>query len=153
MLCDEFQADINNVGITEVNSHSLGIEVFSPKNNKPINAILIPKNHPLPCAFSRIFPTREAGVRVVRVSVMEGEAPDPDANMQLGECVVQLPPALPIKSPVQVRLSYGKNGRVGVMALDMTGGRFAQAEIERRSGLSEDDIQRERDLVGRLNIQ
>jgi hypothetical protein len=54
---------------------------------------------------------------------------------------------------VQVRLSYEKNGRVSVMALDMTGGRFAQAEIERRSGMTEDEVQQERDLVSRLNIQ
>jgi molecular chaperone DnaK len=153
MLSDELQGDMHGAGIRDVNSHSLGIEVFSPKADKPVNAILIPKNHPLPCAFSRIFPTREAGARVVRVSVMEGEAPDPDANMRLGECVVKLPAGLPAKSPFQVRLSYEKNGRVNVMALDMTGGRFAQAEIERPSGMSEEEILAQREFVGRLKIQ
>jgi molecular chaperone DnaK len=153
LLSEEWQPEMNQVGITQVNSHSLGIEVFNPKLQKPTNAVLIPKNHPLPCAFSRVFPTREAGITVVRVAVMEGEAPDPDANIQIGECVVRLPPGLPAKSPVQVRLSYGKNGRVGVMALDMTGGRFAQAELQRRSGMTEDEIAQEREFVASLNIQ
>jgi len=153
LLPDDLQGDINSVGIREVNSHSLGIEVFNPKLNKPANAILIPKNHPLPCAFSRIFPSREEGVTLVRVQVMEGEAPDPDANIALGQCVIRLPPGLPIKSPFQVRLSYGKNGRVSVMALDMTGGRFAQAEIERPAGMTEAQIESEREFVAGLKIQ
>ena len=84
----------------------------------------------------------------------EREAPEPDANIQLGECeVTDLPPGLPAKSPIQVRLSCETNGRVHVMALDMTGGKFAHAEIKRNAGLTEDDIRREAEFVNSLQIQ
>ena len=39
------------------------------------------------------------------------------------------------------------------MALDMTGGNLAQAEIHRKAGLTEDDIQRETAFVNSLTIQ
>ena len=39
------------------------------------------------------------------------------------------------------------------MALDMTGGRYAHAEIERTGGLSEADIRREMELLDRFQIQ
>jgi len=145
--------NVGKVEVVDVNSHSLGIKVYHRRTNQFVNAILIPKNHPLPCAVSKVFPLRDAGTTAVRVKVLEGEALDPDANIELGECAVtDLPPNLPAQSPIQVRLSYGTNGRVRVMALDMTGGRFAHAEIERKSGLTDDEIERERQFVSRLTI-
>jgi molecular chaperone DnaK len=153
-LEDDVQGELDNVGIVDVNAHSLGIAVYSRKQQKRVNAILIPKNQQLPCAQSQVFPLRHADTRSVRVMVLEGEAPDPSANIELGDCVVTgLPPGLPAGSKVQVRLSYGENGRVSVMALDMSGGRFAHAEIERNSGLTEKEIQQEKEFVSNLNIE
>jgi len=153
-LSDNVAAKLDRMGVVDVNSHSLGVEVYSRSRGKPVNAFVIPKNHPLPCAMSRVFPLKEQGIQTVRVRVLEGEAPEPDANIQLGECVVtDLPPGLPAKSPVQVRLSCETNGRVQVMALDMTGGKFAHAEIERNAGLTERDVQREMRFLNSLQIQ
>jgi len=153
-LEDHVANELAGLGISDVNAHSLGVEAFSPKQQKLVNAIVIPKNHHLPCAVSKVFPLRMPGASVVRVKVLEGEAPDPAANFQLGECVVtDLPPNLPARAPIQVRLSYESNGRVRVMALDMTGGRYAHAEIERTAGLTEADIRREIALLDSLNIQ
>ena len=153
-VSDDVAAKLDEIGVVNVNSHSLGVEVFSRKLNKPMNAFVIPKNHPLPCAKSRVFPLKEAGRQSVTVRVLEGEAPEPDANIQLGECVVtDLPPGLPAKSPIQVRLSCEPNGRVQVMALDMTGGKFAHAAIKRNAGLTEDDVRREAEFVNSLEIQ
>ena len=36
---------------------------------------------------------------------------------------------------------------------NMTGGRFAQADIERKSNMTEKDIQREAEFVSKLKIQ
>ncbi len=153
-LDEEVRAELDDVGIVDVNSHSLGIKLFNPHTQKFVSRVLIPKNHQLPFAASKVFPLHNAGVKTIRVKVLEGEAPDPEANIELGECVItDLPPNLPAKSPVQVRLSYGANGRVSVMALDMTGGRFAHAEIQRKSGLTEEEIERERQFISQFKIQ
>jgi hypothetical protein len=39
------------------------------------------------------------------------------------------------------------------MALDMTGGRFAHAEIKREYGLTDADVRREAEFVNSLDIQ
>jgi molecular chaperone DnaK len=45
------------------------------------------------------------------------------------------------------------NGRIEVMALDMTSGRMARAEIHRSGGLDDDAIRKEADWVAGLMIQ
>ena len=86
--------------------------------------------------------------------VLEGEAEEPEHCMQVGMCrITKLPPDLPPGSPVQVRLEYDRSGRITVMALDMTHGRFAQAVIENDNRLTEEQIRREKQFVDGLEIQ
>jgi molecular chaperone DnaK len=141
-------------GIVEinVNSHSLGIEV--KRDQERINDILIPKNTPLPTAASRVYRTVVANQQRVRVKVLQGEAQQADACISIGECWIEdLPPNLPKRSPVQVRCGCGSNGLIDVMALDMTSGKMARAEIHRSSGLSEEELVREAEWVRGLRIQ
>jgi molecular chaperone DnaK len=151
-LEEDINEELEQVIVNDVSAYSLGIAV--KRGEKLENRTIIDKNTQLPCANSRVFPLRPAGATSLVVKVLEGEAPDADANIQIGECrVTGLPHNLPDKAPIQVRLGIGSNGRVSVMALDMTGGRFAQAEIKRESGLTEDDIRREAEFVRNLQVQ
>ncbi|HWB12168.1 MAG TPA: Hsp70 family protein [Pirellulales bacterium] len=149
---DDLRTELKDVEVFNVNAYSLGIE--ATKDGQPLNAFVIAKNTQLPFAASRIFRLTRAGATHVVVKVLEGESERPNDNIPIGECRVSgLPPNLPVRSPVQVRLGYGANGRISVMALDMTGGRFAQAEIKREYGLTEDDIRREAEFVQNLKIR
>jgi molecular chaperone DnaK len=135
-----------------VNSHSLGIEV--KRNQERANDILIPKNTQLPTAASRVYRTVVENQQRVRVKVLQGEAHQADACISIGECWIdELPPSLPKLSPIQVRCGVGSNGLVDVMALDMTSGKMARAELHRSSGLSEEEIAREAEWVRSLQIQ
>jgi molecular chaperone DnaK len=135
-----------------VNAHSLGIEV--KQGQERINDILIPKNTQLPTAASRVYCTVVENQQRVRVKVLQGEAPQADACISIGECWIEgLPPNLPKSSPVQVRCGVGSNGLIDVMALDMTSGKMARTEIHRSSGLSDEEIAREAEWVRRLRIQ
>jgi molecular chaperone DnaK len=147
----DVQADLGNVIEINVNSHALGIEVW--QKGRRINDILIPKNTQLPTSASRVYGTKTEGQPRVRIKVLQGDAPQPDACILIGECWIdELPPNLPKGSPIQVRYSYGSDGLIGVTAVDMTSGKSARAEIHRSSGLSEEEIEREADWVRRLNI-
>ena len=151
-ITDELRDELKDVMVLNVNAHSLGVDALHRDSH--VNAVVIPKNTQLPFAASRIFRLTRPGATHVRVKVLEGESPEAADNIQIGECLVsQLPRDLPRHAPIQVRLSYGDNGRISVMALDMTGGRFAHAEIEREYGLSEADIQRESEFVQNLKIR
>ena len=50
-------------------------------------------------------------------------------------------------------LAAKSNGRIEVMALDMTSGRMARAEIHRTGGLDDDAIAKETEWVRGLRIQ
>ena len=135
-----------------VNAHSLGVEVRHKDDKR--NDRLIPKNTQLPAAVSRVYYTAGDSQTKVRVRILQGEAQQAEACIPVGECWIDgLPPDLPKGSPVQVRCGVGANGRIEVMALDMTSGRMAKAEIHRPGGLSEDQIATEAAWVRGLKIQ
>jgi molecular chaperone DnaK len=135
-----------------VNSHSLGIEI--KRGEDRLNDVLIPKNTQLPTAASRVYRTIAENQTRVRVKVLQGDAHQAEACISIGECWVEgLPSGLPKSAPVQVRCGVASNGLIDVMALDMTSGKMARAEIHRSSGLSEEEIAREAAFVRSLKIQ
>lgn len=153
-ISEKLQGQLKDVEVHDVNSHSLGVQTFNRKTQQAASTVLIPKNTRLPHASSKVFRLNKAGRTSIRVKVLEGEAPEASANIAIGECsITDLSPDLPVGAPIQVRLSYGSNGRVGVMALDMTGGGLAQVEVDRQGGLTDADIEREREFVAGLKIQ
>lgn len=142
-------ADIVEVS---VNAHSLGVEIR--KGDDRINDKLILKNTQLPAAVSRVYFTNKDGQQKVRVRILQGEANQSAACIPIGDCWVDgLPAGMPKGAPVQVRCGVAANGRIEVMALDMTSGKMAKAEIHRSGGLEDADIQREADWLKGLKIQ
>src|SRR5260370_41138929 len=90
----------------------------------------------------------------VRVKVLQGDAHQADACISIGECWIEgLAPNLPRGAPIQVRCGVASNGLVDVMALDMTSGKMARAELHRSSGLSDDEGAREAEWGRGLQIQ
>jgi molecular chaperone DnaK len=149
----DVQDALEQVVEINVNGHSLGIEV-KQNGEARINDVLIARNTQLPTAASRVYYTVVQNQPRVRVKVLQGDAPQADACISIGECWIEdLPPNLPKRSPVQVRCSVGTNGLIDVMALDMTSGKMARTEIHRSSGLTDEEIARETEWVQSLRIQ
>jgi molecular chaperone DnaK len=152
-LLADVQDAFEQVVEINVNGHSLGIEI-KQKGKERVNDVLIPKNTQLPTAASRVYYTAVPNQSRVRVKVLQGDAPQAEACINIGECWIEgLPPNLPQCSPVQVRCGVGTNGLIDVMALDMTSGKMARTEIHRSSGLSDEEIAREAEWVHSLRIQ
>ena len=59
----------------------------SVQTGKRRNQILIPKNTPLPHAARGVFKTAKPNQRSVRVTVVEGDSPRPEACTQIGTVV------------------------------------------------------------------
>ena len=121
----------------DVNSHSLGVKITDPNDGaRKINHIMIPRNTAIPYSAKQQFVTTSPNQRSIHVFVLEGEASDPLACTQIGDFrVVNLPPNLPVGSPVEVEYSYDKNGRIRAQARELTGNQKAETEIVRDSGL------------------
>ncbi len=140
-LEDRLRKHLKSVRQDNVNSHGLGVVARNPKTDRFINHVMISKNSKLPREVKQTFRTSFKDQKRVHVKVMEGDARDPDACTLIGDCyITDLPPELPKGSPIEVTYAYDQAGRVTVKAKDVTSGREASIEIERRGGLSDKQV-------------
>jgi molecular chaperone DnaK len=115
LLLSIYEGKSPSFRIRNVNSHSLGVVATDARTKRPRNAILIPRNTPLPTVARRIFKTHKASQRSILVKIVEGESLSPDDCSQLGKCSVRnLPEGLPAQTPIDVRFRYEENGRLTV---------------------------------------
>jgi molecular chaperone DnaK len=127
--------------LINVNSHSLGVVGIDEEIGKRVNAILIPRNTPIPARVKKTFKTLEHNQRSVVVPVVEGESDRPEYCVELGKCVVRgLPPDLPKGTLVEVAYRYADNGRLSVSAVVSGTGQSAEVEIERTRSPIKDDL-------------
>jgi molecular chaperone DnaK len=134
--------------VTNVNSHSLGIEGIDQETQRKENIILIPKNSPLPRRVKRKFVTRHAGQQSVVVQVLEGESKSPLQCTRVARAVLRnLPSMLPQGSPIEVLYEYGSNGRLNVRAKLPQATHEVRLELERDASLSNDRIARWKQVV------
>lgn len=129
------------IKLVNVNSHSLGVVGLHPKTQQRVNVTLIPKNSPLPARKVKRFQTAKKNQTNVKVAVIEGESPQPEHCISLGECVVRdLPPGLPKGTPIEVDYQYASNGRLTVAARVPSVRLSAHVNIERKGPADLDDL-------------
>jgi molecular chaperone DnaK len=103
--------------VVNVNAHSLCLVTRTLSPRRLYNSILIPRNTPLPHTGSQVFRTGKTGQARILIRIVEGEAPDPAACIQLGEfSIAPLPPDLPAGSPIRLRYTYDRSGRIRIQA-------------------------------------
>lgn len=98
-----------------VNSHSLGVVATDAETKRRCNAIVIPRNTPLPTVARKVFVTQKNGQQSIAIQLVEGESQDPADCSVVGRCVVRgLPPNLPRHTAVEVCFRYEENGRLTI---------------------------------------
>jgi molecular chaperone DnaK len=103
------------IRFVNVNSHSLGVVATDAQTKNRCNAIVIPRNSPLPASATRVFVTQKAGQQSIAINIVEGESSNPDECSPVGRCVVRgLPPNLPRHTAVEVSFRYQENGRLTI---------------------------------------
>ncbi|MBQ3453871.1 MAG: Hsp70 family protein [Thermoguttaceae bacterium] len=153
-LASRVQKLLENVHQEDVNSHGLGIVATDPSKGEVVNHIMIPRNTTLPFSISRTFKTNKPNQERITIQVLEGDAPDPQANSLLGKCrITNLPPNLPQGTPVEVTYSFDKSGRISVSAREKAGNTEAAIEVERRGTLSETEVEEFSQLANEYSIE
>ena len=141
MTRDANPSQKSGLHLVNVNSHSLGVVGTRPRTGKKVNAILIPKNTPLPCRNAREFKTGRPNQTTVKVEIVEGENARPEHCIPLGKCVIRnLPPNLPKGTRVHVEYRYASNGRISVSAHVPAVRLSAQVEIQREHSRDLQDL-------------
>ncbi len=129
---EAFSEAAGSVKLTQVNARSLGVIVRSPRYAKFVNAIVIPRNSPLPAEESRLFVTHEPGQRRIRIPIVEGETRDIQQAVEIGVCVIEpLPANLPAGAEVEVTFTYDESGRVRVRAEELSTHTAAETLLHR----------------------
>ena len=142
------------VRLTNVNSHGLGVIVRSSREGRTVNSVVIPENTPLPASRVKIFGTEAVNQRRVRLRIVEGDARDPRACTQIGECLIEpLPKGLPKGAPVEVAFSYDASGRIHVKATEKTHNITAQVELHHDGGYSSKELDEMTDIIAELDVE
>jgi len=123
--------------ITDVTSHSFGIEAVVPGTPQKINAILIPRNSPIPTQVSKEFITSLQGQTAIRVKVYQGEFQEIEKVNPIGEFTLGgLPPERSAGRKIRVTMACDKNGVVNITALDIETGKQATTEVSYQVGMT-----------------
>ncbi|MBM4001135.1 MAG: Hsp70 family protein [Planctomycetes bacterium] len=137
--------------IRNVNSHSLGVVAQDAKTHEERNAILIPRNTPIPADARRVFRTRHANQASIRIEIIEGESSSPADCSFVGKCSVRpLPPNLPAKTPIEVRFHYEENGRLNVRVGLPGEPTLLHHELTRENSLSQEHLDRWRHYISQV---
>ncbi len=140
---------------TDVNSHSLGVEISDPKKpDDKRNHVMIPRNSRLPCGTKKQFVTNTDTPQGIVIRLLQGEVPDVAACTHIGDVrISKLPKALPIGSPVEVVYSYDHRGQITVVAKELTGGASAVVEIAWKGALDNHAIETLRQLAQQYHVE
>ena len=127
--------------IRNVNSHSLGIVGTDRKTGRKQNAVVIPRNTPLPVVAKRVFRTHKPNQSSLHLQIVEGESSSPEECSAIGKCSIRgLPPNLPAQTPLEIRFHYAENGRLTISVLVPGQDQPLRQEITREQGLSREEL-------------
>ena len=127
--------------IVNVLSKSLGVIARNDEGKEQV-VYLLARNSEVPTQQTMDFGTDQASQSGVEVRVMAGErdGADPLDCQEVGVAVLELPAALPARSPIRVTFGIDRDGRLQVTAVDLTGGGTVDVSFETEAVLSAADV-------------
>ena len=133
-----------------ITSHTLGVVLWDETQLEEYVFPMIRKMTAMPATAKNSFGTATANMQRAIVRIVEGESTLPAECTPLGICDVELPPFLPKGSPVELTYEYNANQvlEVAVQAC----GNVATVSIERKTGLTEGELDRATKALGALTV-
>jgi molecular chaperone HscC len=128
---------IGDMVVTDVASHSLGVDTARELGGRIVNGYFQPiihRNTVIPTSQSEVFSTIKDNQREVLFGVYEGEAREVKDNRQIGELRVTGIPLGPAPKPVEVRFTYDQNGLLEVEAKVLDTEKVFNKVFERTGG-------------------
>ncbi len=143
-LSAEAAEKLGRVRTVDVAAHALGLIIKDAQTLAYRNDVLIKKNTRLPTSVTKTYQTAQDGQQRIFLQVVQGDAPDPTANITIGQVVVSdLPAGRPAGALVKVTYSYDRKGRIHVAAEDVQTGKVVATEITRATGLGAEELAEE----------
>jgi molecular chaperone DnaK len=125
--------------IQDVASHSYGIRSSDPAAD-PATQIVVSRGTPLPTTSRTTVAKHTARQSEITFQVVELDEFNPDAVTVLGNCSIgNLPPGLPVGTPIEVEFSVDPRGILSVFAISLATGRRFTPTYETSLGMSADE--------------
>jgi molecular chaperone DnaK len=142
--------ELVNTQIVNVLSKSLGV-VAKDEANREVVVTLLPRNGEVPMEQASDFGTDVANQAGVDIRVMAGERDStaPEDCKDVGVATLNLPPSLPARSPIRVKFTITRDGRLNVTATDLTGGGSIEVDFETEAVMNAEQVE-ERSAALRL---
>lgn len=138
------------IQVRNITSHTLGVVLWDENQLEEYVFPMIKKMTAMPAVMRNSFGTATANMQRAIVRVVEGESSLPAECTPLGICDVELPPFLPKGSPVELTYQYNAN-QVLEVSVEACGNR-ASVSIERKTGLTEAELDRASTALGQLSV-
>jgi molecular chaperone DnaK len=132
-----------------VTAHGVGVRLRS-REGELLNKVLIPRNQPVPQTTTKRFLTqrdKDRGDRL-KIVVTQGDADDADLVEVLGSLYITgIPPDEPGGQPVDITMSFDKQGRLHINAIYLNTGQSLQQSLEIPGGLREEQVREYQKLL------
>lgn len=138
------------IQVRNITSHTLGVVLWDEAHLEEYVFPMIKKMTAIPAVAKNSFGTATANMQRAIVRIVEGESTLPQECTPLGICDVELPPFLPKGSPVELTYEYNAN-QVLEVAVEACGN-CASVSIERKTGLSEAELDLATAALGQLSV-
>lgn len=130
---------LGDMQIEDRTTHSLGIVVLDQQRKECV-VELIPAGTPLPFQFRGRFAYAYENMTAVRVEVTEGHGHHRDDVEVIGCVELEGLPPRPRGTPIEVIYAYDLNQILRVRVIDVETGKWTDAHITFRGGMSEDEV-------------
>ncbi|MEI5994714.1 molecular chaperone HscC [Candidatus Enterococcus mansonii] len=145
---------VNELMLTDVCAHTLGVNAVSHTSNGYIDGVFVPiieRNTTIPVSKRKTFYTLRDNQKQVEFSIYQGEYPMVKENLKIGEITIKIPPSKE-NTPIDCRFSYDSNGLLEVNVTD-NNGKSSQLIIDSSSGkLTDEQINESLNKMRRLKI-
>lgn len=143
------------VGTQIVNVLSKGLGVVARNAEGAFEVVyLLPRNAEVPMERTTDFGTDIGNQDAVEIKVMagEGSSTEPEDATEVGTATLNLPDGLPAKSPVRVKFSISRDGRLTMTATDLTGGGSIDVEFETEAVMNAEQIEERSTALSLLSV-
>lgn len=136
---------------TDVTSHGIGI-VCTGEDDQDINSVILPKNSPVPAAFTNQYCTTVPYQEKLYVQITQGEEEDLRYVTVIGTAEIEIVPREKIID-IEVTISCDENSIIHVRVYDLDLQQdLGEVYIDRVSNLTEEEVRQSQQRISKLDI-
>ena len=131
--------DIKDMVLSDICPFTLGIAVMGRSDGVTFSPI-IERNSSLPISIAQVYTTISDNQTTINTKIFQGESPNAEENLQLGELSINVPPMPKGEVKVIVRFTYDINGILEVDVHCLQNNQRAYKLIVQNKNLDQNEI-------------